>query len=106
MRTSRCNVLIAVSRSPSVQKSRNSISPRDSLMSPDAVSLADRHESHSGTAMGLVDPGTIARCSLQYALNAVPIHRYRSSLAKTGQSIAAVATTKLKVAVAGNLTLT
>ena len=78
-------------------------------MSPDAASPADRHENHSGTAMGLVDPvdpGTIARCSLQCALNVVPIHRYHSSLEKTGQCIAAVATTKPKVTVAGNSTVT
>ena len=101
-------MLIVVSRSPSLQKSRNSISPRDSLMSPDAASPADRHESHSGTAMGLglVDPGTIARCSLQCALNVVSTHRYHSSLEKTGQCIAAVATTKPKVTVAGNSTAT
>ena len=102
-------MLIVVSRSPSLQKSRNSISPRDSLMSPDAASPADRHENHSGTAMGLVDPvdpGTIARCSLRCALNVVPTHRCRSSLEKTGQCIAAVATTKPKVTVAGNSTAT
>ncbi len=101
-------MLIVVSRSPSLLKSRNSISLRDSLMSPDAASPADRHESHSGTAMGLglVDPGTIARCSLQCALNVVSIHRYHSSLEKTGQSIAAAATTKPKGTVAGNSTVT
>ena len=75
-------------------------------MNPNAASLADRHESHSGTAMGLVDPGTIARCSPQSVLNVVSIHRYHSSREKTGQFIAAVATTKPKVTVAGNLTAT
>ena len=99
-------MLIVVSRSPSLLKSRNSISLRDSLMSPDAVSPADRHESHSGTAMGLVDPGTTAKCSLRCALNVVSIHRYHSSLEKTGQSIAAAATTKPKGTVAGNSTVT
>ena len=99
-------MLIVVSHSPSLQKSRNSISPRDSLMSPNAASPAAKHENHSGTAMGLVDPGMIARCSLQCALNVVSIHRYHSSLEKTGQCIAAVATTKPKVTVAGNLTAT
>ena len=99
-------MLIVVSRSPSLPKSRNSISPRDSLMSPDAASPAARQESHSGTALVLVDPDTTARCSLRCVLNVVSTRRYHSSHEKTDQCIAAVATIKPKGTVAGNLTAT
>ena len=92
---SRYDVLIVVLRSLSLPANRNSMKPRDSLMSPDAAHPAARQKGHSATDLAsLVAPDSTAKCSLRCVLNVVSRRRYPSSPEKTDQCIAAVAMTK------------
>jgi hypothetical protein len=73
---------------------KNSSSLKAILTSPSAVPHAAKHVSLNVTEMVVTATDLSVKCSRQYVPSVVKTPKYRSSLVKAGQYIAAIATIK------------